>query len=151
MIRASPHRRVEIADYVLNYERLKQLLTERTGSAIVAVGGTPEQRERLRSRSQRRDEVFGRSGAVGALVNLLVRLVAFMPVLIVDLFFTLIVILAFQGEYETGDPRSVYSGPISLAAAAVAARCIYYRLSSSIRLNRVMRCRWRRRPAQGKA
>ena len=143
-IRSFRHDPVEIADFIYDYERLKRLLGERWGRAVEQVGGTPEQWEQLRERALKRKRVFGWPRPWRILLLIPVRAVGLMPVLFVDLFFTLFIVFGFHGDPKGGDPRAVYAAPIALAAAALTARCVYYRLSSSIRLNRVVRFRWGR-------
>jgi hypothetical protein len=146
-VRSFRHDPVEIADFIYEYERLKQLLGERWGQPIEQQGSSPEVISQLAIRARKRDVVFGRPRPWRILLRIPVRVIGLLPVLVVDMFFTFFVCALFRGDSDVGDPRAVYSAPISLAAAGLAARFIYYRISSSIRLNRVVRFRWGRRGA----
>jgi hypothetical protein len=147
-IRSTRHDPVEIADAIYNYDQLAHILSERAGCAIEPAAAAPEVVGQLRARAAKRDYVFGQPRRWRILITAPVRAVGLLIVLSADLFFAFLIIFAFQGGPEARDPRAVYAGPVSLVAAAVTARFIYYRLSSSIRLNRTIRFRWRRLPPQ---
>ena len=145
-IRSTRHDPVEIADAIYDYDRLKQILSERAGCAVEQATAPADVIERLRARAAKRDYVFGCPRRWHLLLTAPVRAVSLLTVLFVDLFCAYLIIFAFQGGPDARDPRAVYAGPASLVGAALTARFVYYRLSSSIRLNRAIRFRWRRRP-----
>ncbi|MBN1918863.1 MAG: hypothetical protein JW889_13235 [Verrucomicrobia bacterium] len=142
-IRSTRHDPVEIADFIYGYNHLERMLGERSGASVEPVAIAPEMMDKLRRRALKRHEVFGRPRPWRVLLSIPVKVVGLLPVLCVDLFFTLTVIFTFHGDSQARDPRAVYAGPISLAAAALAARYAYYPLASSIRLNRTVRVRRR--------
>lgn len=146
-LRSTRHDPIEVADLIYGYERLKALLVERTGRTVERLASQDETMEKLHVRAAKREAVFGRPRPWRALLFLPARAIGLLPVWFIDLVFALVVVFAFRGDSDVPDPRAVYSAPIALAAAGMAARFIYYRISSSIRLNRVVRFRWGRRGA----
>ena len=146
-VRSTRHNPVEIADAVHDYDRLKAILSERSGCAVTRAAAPSEAVEQLRARAAKRDYVLGRPRPWHMFLTVPVRVVGLVTILFADVFCTFLFIFAFQGGPDARDPRAVYAGPVSLAFSAVTARYVSYFLSSSIRLNRLLRFRWRRTPA----
>ena len=85
IIRSYRHEPVVISDFIFDYERITQLVGERTGLTIEQDEELGDERERLSAKSRQRDQVFGRPGPFSFLLRVPERAFCLLPVLLAGL------------------------------------------------------------------